>query len=68
MPGNRPSKSAATEPHVYLVRVWGDRAPEVRGFVRDLQHGTTTRFARRAELLQLLAPPPEIDTPEGDPR
>jgi|JI7StandDraft_1071085.scaffolds.fasta_scaffold133119_2 hypothetical protein len=65
MPGNRPPKPAATEPHVYLVRVWGDRAPEVRGFVRDLQHGTTTRFARRAELLQLLAPPADPETDEG---
>lgn len=67
MPGTRPSKPAA-EPHVYVVRVWCDPVRGVRGFVRDLQLGTTTRFAQRAELLQLLAPPADPETAEGDSR
>lgn len=66
MPGTPRLEPDASEPRVYIVRVWCDCGCEVHGFVRDLQQETTRLFARRTELLQLLAPLADPEPDQGE--
>lgn len=68
MPGTPRPEPDATEPRVYIVRVWCVCGCGVHGSVRDLQQETTRLFARRAELLQLLAPPADPEPDQGEVR